>query len=73
MLKHLNSFKRKISIEVFKNETLKGVKDFKDIPGPKGIFGSGNFYNYTKAFGITSNGILAFIKIFTYYRKIQLR
>lgn len=59
MLKHLNYFKRKISTEVLKNETLKGVKEFKDIPGPKGIFGIGNFYNYMKACGMNSNGILA--------------
>lgn len=23
------------------------VKSYNDIPGPKGIFGIGNFYNYT--------------------------
>lgn len=27
------------------------VKKFEEIPGPKGILGIGNFYNYFKYFG----------------------
>lgn len=28
------------------------VKPFSEMPGPKGIFGIGNFYNYMKIFGL---------------------
>lgn len=48
MLKKLSFFKRKITIDVVKNELIKG---FDEIPGPRGVLGIGNFYNYTKTFG----------------------
>lgn len=49
MSKQINLLKRKFS---FKKITNNGVKNFEDIPGPKGIFGIGNFYNYFKLFGM---------------------
>ena len=43
-------FKRNISV-VSGTNVQESVKQFEEIPGPKGILGIGNFYNYFKYFG----------------------
>lgn len=52
MLKRLNFLRRNFSVEVLRNE---GLKTIEDIPGPKGIFNMGNFYNYFKLIGTYNN------------------
>lgn len=43
-------FKRNVSV-VSGTNVQESVKQFEEIPGPKGILGIGNFYNYFKYFG----------------------
>lgn len=50
MKKILGSFVRPIST-VINEQIASDVKPFSAMPGPKGIFGIGNFYNYMKIFG----------------------
>lgn len=42
--------KRNVSIVSGAN-VQENVRQFEEIPGPKGILGIGNFYNYFKYFG----------------------
>lgn len=49
MLKKFNFLSRKITIDALKNESF---MKFEEMPGPRGFLGLGNFYNYTKMFGM---------------------
>lgn len=44
-------FKRKYTTTTSLGTDNKKVKKFEDIPGPKGLFGLGNFINYLPIIG----------------------